>query len=268
METTRSRDRILELLLKSEEPLSVQSLSASLGISRNAAHQQVIALEREGLIERDAAIRTRGRPSQGYRLSEAGNATFQRQYALLARQLLEELSRYLGPDELRQAMTRIGGSLADNLRSGIEPEIAPDAQTDRQPDARPGLSSRRRSTAPARPRSKHIIASFTTSPWPTRRSARSTWRCCDPFRARTSSTGGAWPAASAPAASLSSRSDRSPRSFGGGRYTAGLAPGLGFGRLRLLAFGRLGRGGDDLEVRGIVLDPDLDLAAVDQLAEQ
>jgi predicted ArsR family transcriptional regulator len=122
METSRSRDRILELLLKSEQPLSVQLLATSLGISRNAAHQQVIALEREGLIERDAAIRTKGRPSQGYRLSDAGSARFPRQYALLARQLLEELSRYLGPAELRQAMERIGTSLADSLRADIGPE--------------------------------------------------------------------------------------------------------------------------------------------------
>ena len=120
MEVNRSRDRILALLLRSEQPLSVQALATSLGISRNATHQQVVALEREGLIERDAAIRTKGRPSQGYRLSEAGNARFPRQYALLARQLLEELSRYLGPAELRLAMERIGNSLADSLRSGVQ----------------------------------------------------------------------------------------------------------------------------------------------------
>jgi predicted ArsR family transcriptional regulator len=118
-ETARSRDRILELLLKSEEPLSVQALSAALSISRNAAHQHVMAMEREGLIERGSAIRTKGRPSQGYRLSAAGKSTFPRQYALLARQLLEELSRHLGPEELRVAMGRIGLSLADSLRSEI-----------------------------------------------------------------------------------------------------------------------------------------------------
>lgn len=114
-----SRDRILDLLLKSEEPLSVQALAARLGISRNAAHQQVMALEREGLVERDSAIRTRGRPSQGFRLSDSGNATFPRQYALLARELLDQLSKYLGPEELSQAMERIGTSLADSLRAGL-----------------------------------------------------------------------------------------------------------------------------------------------------
>ena len=93
----------------------MQALAARLSISRNAAHQQVAALEREGLVERDSAIRTRGRPSQGYRLSNAGSATFPRQYALIARQLLAELAKHLGPDELRGALQRIGASLADSL---------------------------------------------------------------------------------------------------------------------------------------------------------
>ena len=124
-ETARSRDRILELLLKSEEPLSVQALSAALSISRNAAHQHVAAMEREGLIERGSSIRTKGRPSQGYRLSGAGKATFPRQYAVLARQLLEELSRHLGPEELRVAMGRIGVALAESLRGEIGRDQVP-----------------------------------------------------------------------------------------------------------------------------------------------
>jgi predicted ArsR family transcriptional regulator len=118
-ESARSRDRILELMLRSEEPLTVQALSAALGISRNAAHQHVVAMEREGLVERASAIRTKGRPSQGYRLSAAGSATFPRQYALLAKQLLDELSRTLGPAELRLAMERIGKNLADSLRGRV-----------------------------------------------------------------------------------------------------------------------------------------------------
>jgi predicted ArsR family transcriptional regulator len=118
-EPARSRDRILELLLRAEEPVGVQALSAALGISRNAAHQHVIALEREGLIERASAIRTKGRPSQGYRLSAAGKATFPRQYALLSKQLIEELSRHLGPEELHNAMERIGQKLANELSRNL-----------------------------------------------------------------------------------------------------------------------------------------------------
>ena len=118
-ESSRSRDRILELLLRSDSQLSVQALAAALGISRNAAHQQVMALEREGLIERASAIRTKGRPSQGFRLSTAGKATFPRQYSLLAKQLLGELSQILGPVELHGAMQRIGKSLAASLSEKV-----------------------------------------------------------------------------------------------------------------------------------------------------
>ena len=114
-EPGRSRDRILELLLKSEEPLTVQCVAAAVGISRNAAHQRLAAMEREGLIERGSVVPTGGRPSRGFHLSPSGRETFPRQYSLLAKQLLGELSQILGPDELRAAMRRIGKMLASTM---------------------------------------------------------------------------------------------------------------------------------------------------------
>ncbi|HEY4071030.1 MAG TPA: helix-turn-helix domain-containing protein [Sphingomicrobium sp.] len=120
-EPVRSRDRILELLLKSEQPLTVQTVASEIGISRNAAHQHVAAMEREGLVERAAAVRTAGRPSRGFRLSAAGKTNFPRQYSLLAKQLLTELSQYLGPDELHRAMQRIGKTLANGLSTRVGP---------------------------------------------------------------------------------------------------------------------------------------------------
>ena len=121
-EPARSRDRILDLLLKSEEPLTVQGLASALGISRNAAHQHVAAMEREGLVEPATAVRTAGRPSRGFRLSAKGKGTFPRQYSLLAKQLLTELSQYLGRDELHRAMQRIGKGLADSIVATTGPK--------------------------------------------------------------------------------------------------------------------------------------------------
>jgi predicted ArsR family transcriptional regulator len=115
----RSRDRILKLLLKSEEPMTVQAVAGAVGISRNAAHQHVTAMEREGLVERASAVQTGGRPSRGFRISAAGRATFPRQYSLLAKQLLAELSRVLGGDELHHAMRRIGKTLAGSLSASV-----------------------------------------------------------------------------------------------------------------------------------------------------
>lgn len=74
-----SRERILSLLLHAPGPVSIPTLAAQLGISRNATHQHVATLERVGLVERAALISTRGRPSQGFQLSAAGEALFPRQ---------------------------------------------------------------------------------------------------------------------------------------------------------------------------------------------
>jgi predicted ArsR family transcriptional regulator len=110
-----NRERILSLLLHAPGPLSVPALAGQLGISRNATHQHVNALARDGLVERAELISTRGRPSQGFRLSAAGEALFPRQYALLARKLIGELAKLLGPDVLPGALSRIGGEIAGEL---------------------------------------------------------------------------------------------------------------------------------------------------------
>jgi predicted ArsR family transcriptional regulator len=126
-----TRERILALLLHAPEPLSTPTLAAELGISRNAVHQHIGGLERDGLIERADRLATGGRPSQGFRLSEAGAAFFPRQYALLARNLIAELARHLGPEALPASMARIGRELASQLapripapRAEVLPSIA------------------------------------------------------------------------------------------------------------------------------------------------
>jgi predicted ArsR family transcriptional regulator len=115
-----TRERILSLLLHAPGPVSIPALAAQLGISRNATHQHVTALERDGLLERAAQISTKGRPSQGFRLSAAGEALFPRQYALLARKLIGELARFLGADALPEALARIGEDIAHELAPRLE----------------------------------------------------------------------------------------------------------------------------------------------------
>jgi predicted ArsR family transcriptional regulator len=114
-----TRERILTLLLHAPAPLSIPALAAQLGISRNATHLHMGGLERDGLVERAEQISTRGRPSQGFVLSTAGRAFFPRQYALLARNLVVELARHLGPDALPEAMARIGADIARQLAPRI-----------------------------------------------------------------------------------------------------------------------------------------------------
>lgn len=110
-----NRERILSLLLHAPGPLSIHALAAQLGISRNATHLHVSALERDGLVERAQQISTRGRPSQGFQLSDEGSARFPRQYALLARKLVGTLTDLLGPEALPAALARIGEQTAAEL---------------------------------------------------------------------------------------------------------------------------------------------------------
>lgn len=121
----RTRERILTLLLHAPGPLSTPALATRLGISRNATHQHLSALERDGLVERAAQISTRGRPSQGFRLSRAGEGMFPRQYALLARKLIAELARRVGPDALPETLAAIGADLARDLAARFGGEAVP-----------------------------------------------------------------------------------------------------------------------------------------------
>jgi len=123
-----TRDRLLSLLLHAPGPVSIPALAVQLGISRNATHQHVNSLERDGLVERATQIATGGRPSQGFKLSPAGEALLPRQYALLARKLIGELANLLGPDVLPGALARIGeeiaGELAPQIAAGGEITLA------------------------------------------------------------------------------------------------------------------------------------------------
>jgi predicted ArsR family transcriptional regulator len=100
---------------------SFSAAAEALTLTQSAVSQHVTALERDGLLERAAQISTKGRPSQGFRLSAAGEALFPRQYALLARKLIGELARFVGPDALPGALARIGEDIAGELAPALTP---------------------------------------------------------------------------------------------------------------------------------------------------
>lgn len=114
-----SRRRLLQRLLHAAEPLPVDQLARGLGISRNATYQHVIALERDGLIERARISQTGGRPGQTYRLSEMGRATFPKHYALIATMLIRILRARLGAAELEALLVELGQSLAADFADGV-----------------------------------------------------------------------------------------------------------------------------------------------------
>src|SRR5690606_24150222 len=81
--------------------------------------QHVIALERDGLIERARISQTGERPGQTYRLTETGRATFPKHYALIATMLIRMLRARLGAAALEALLVELGQSLAADFADGV-----------------------------------------------------------------------------------------------------------------------------------------------------
>nr|WP_235993914.1 metalloregulator ArsR/SmtB family transcription factor [Paraburkholderia solitsugae] len=93
-------DRILNLL-KTQGPLSTASIAGELGITVEAARQQIQKLLSGGLIEGRQALQAGpGRPSQSWALTEAGNARFPDTHPRLTVQLLGSIRQLFGEEGL------------------------------------------------------------------------------------------------------------------------------------------------------------------------
>jgi predicted ArsR family transcriptional regulator len=98
-------NRIL-ILLKTEGPQLAAAVGDALGISGEAARQQLAKMAEEGLVEPVAvAAGGRGRPSQLWHLTAEGNRHFPDGHAELTASLLTTLVRQLGPAALDAVIT-------------------------------------------------------------------------------------------------------------------------------------------------------------------
>jgi predicted ArsR family transcriptional regulator len=97
-------DRLL-MLLKTRGPQTVADLGAGLGITGEAARQQLLKLAGEGLVEATAEVRGVGRPSQVWRLTASGNTRFPDTHAELTVQLIHTIKTVLGEEALEQLIT-------------------------------------------------------------------------------------------------------------------------------------------------------------------
>ncbi|GJM00110.1 MAG: transcriptional regulator [Methyloligella sp.] len=115
-----SQKKILQAMLRANAPLPVDHLTRMLEISRNATYQHIVALERDGYIEKAKTTQTKGRPSQTYRLTEKGNAIFPKNYALFSTLLVELVKNKLGTKELEKYLDELGASLANQFKPRVE----------------------------------------------------------------------------------------------------------------------------------------------------
>src|SRR6185369_17583318 len=132
MRLSASQQEILRLLRRQGE-LTVEELSRQMGISSVGVRQHLEILEADGLLTTRTERRPIGRPRRLYRLSEAADDLFPKNYSLLAEMILEHLQDSGGPamvaevfDSRRRRLERdalpmlAGQSLEQRVRTVVQ----------------------------------------------------------------------------------------------------------------------------------------------------
>ncbi|MGQ0572400.1 MAG: helix-turn-helix transcriptional regulator [Armatimonadota bacterium] len=113
----RRQKDLLKLLMRHKAGLTVDTIGAQLGITRNAVRQHLAALEKDGLVTTGSTRATGGRPTQLYVLSQKGKELFPRQYSWLAQLVLESVKEETGGDGLRKRLGAMGTKVGTQLKT-------------------------------------------------------------------------------------------------------------------------------------------------------
>src|SRR5262245_38007168 len=122
-------ERIL-VLLKTRGPQTTADLGTALGVTAEAARQQIVKLAADGLVESTSEPRGVGRPAQVWSLTTAGNARFPDTHAELTAQLLRTIRSELGEKALdrliaaRAAEARASYDTAMQDANGLKERVA------------------------------------------------------------------------------------------------------------------------------------------------
>lgn len=111
---------LLRLLLKNKDGLTTDALASALDISRPAVSQHLMALERDGYVQRGEFRKTSGRPVQVYQLTETGHELFPRQYTWFSGVLLDAMRQERGSEGLEAWMNDLAGTIAKGLAGRVE----------------------------------------------------------------------------------------------------------------------------------------------------
>lgn len=121
MDVPNTRTKLLrELLGARGVGRTVDELSGALQLSRSAIQQHITTLERDGLVETAQERVTGGRPSRAYALTEAGQESFPRHYAMLANHLIAACRSELGEEAVESVLGHMAGALVADLATRVE----------------------------------------------------------------------------------------------------------------------------------------------------
>lgn len=122
-------ERVL-MALKMRSGLSAAAIGAELGITGEAARQQLLRLAEEGLVQSSSLSTGVGRPTQIWSLTPAAQSRFPDTHAALTVQLLDLIGSTLGSGALdtviaaRETLTRQAYEEAVGEKSGLKDRLA------------------------------------------------------------------------------------------------------------------------------------------------
>lgn len=105
--TTSTRSAILREI-KNRGIANQGELAGTLGITREAVRQHLASLEEQGIIEHESlSSEGRGRPTQGYRVTEAGEHQFPKFYDVLSLSLIRAMADRQGDEGMKIVLQEV-----------------------------------------------------------------------------------------------------------------------------------------------------------------
>jgi len=108
----KTQQQLLKLLNKHKAGLTISDLADYLEVSRNAVKQHLTALEKNNLVEFGNLLKTAGRPTQSYILTDQGREHFPRKYSWFAQILLESIRAEKDEKGLIKFLEKVGTTIS------------------------------------------------------------------------------------------------------------------------------------------------------------
>jgi DeoR family transcriptional regulator, suf operon transcriptional repressor len=108
----RTQQKLLRLLHKNKQGLTIYELVEKLSVSRTAIKQHLISLAKTKLIKEGNLHKSGGRPTQSYVLTPYGEEQFPRQYSWFAQMLLESIKSEQDGKGLESFLKKLGSSIS------------------------------------------------------------------------------------------------------------------------------------------------------------
>ncbi len=124
-----SSDKAMLDVLRRNGAVTISVLVAEMGVTATAVRQRLQRLMADGLIERQAENKGRGRPNHRYSLTEKGDRSAGTNFADMASVLWDEIKSVEDPEIRRGLLKRIAGRLADRYRDQVGGETLGERMT-------------------------------------------------------------------------------------------------------------------------------------------